>query len=98
MRIEGKRALLTGATGGLGKAIAKGLAGRGATLVLSSRKRDELDALAAELPGNGHSVIVSDLAEEGAAERLAAEAGDVDILVANAALPGSGRIEGYSPA
>jgi short-subunit dehydrogenase len=95
MRIEGKRVLLTGATGGLGRAIAKGLAGRGAKVTLSSRKRDELDALAAELPGDGHSVIVSDLAEEGAAQRLADEAGDVDILVANAALPGSGRIEGF---
>jgi short-subunit dehydrogenase len=95
MRIEGKRVLLTGATGGLGRAIAKGLAGRGAKVILSSRKRDELDALAAELPGDGHAVIVSDLAEEGAAQRLADEAGDVDILVANAALPGSGRIEGF---
>src|SRR5690349_16273579 len=76
MRIEGKRVLLTGATGGLGRAIAEGLAARGATLVLSSRKREELDALAAELPGDGHAVAVSDLAEEGAAERLASEAGD----------------------
>jgi short-subunit dehydrogenase len=97
MRIEGKRALLTGATGGLGRAIALALAERGATLILSSRKREELEALAAELPGDGHTVAVSDLAEPGAAERLAAEAGDVDILVANAGLPGSGRVEDFSP-
>lgn len=98
MRVEGKRVLLTGATGGLGRAIAQGLAGRGAHLVLSSRKREELDQLALDLPGDRHSAIVSDLADEGAAERLAAEAGDVDVLVANAALPGSGRLDGFSPA
>ncbi len=100
MEIAGKRALLTGATGGLGRAIALALAGRGAAVVLSSRKREELDALAAELPGGGHSVIVSDLAEPGAAERLAAEAaadGGIDLLVANAGLPGSGRLEQFSP-
>jgi short-subunit dehydrogenase len=97
MQVEGKTALLTGATGGLGRAIALALAERGATLILSSRKREELDALAAELPGEGHRVIVSDLAELGAAERLAAEAGDVDVLIANAGLPGSGRLEDFSP-
>jgi short-subunit dehydrogenase len=97
MQVEGKRALLTGATGGLGRAIALTLAERGATLILSSRKREELEALANELPGDGHAVAVSDLAEPGAAERLASEAGDVDVLVANAGLPGSGRIEDFSP-
>jgi short-subunit dehydrogenase len=97
MQIEGKRALLTGATGGLGRAIAVALADRGAQLVLSSRKREELDALALELPGEAHSIAVSDLAEEGAAERLAADAGEVDLLIANAALPGSGTLESFSP-
>jgi short-subunit dehydrogenase len=97
MRVDGKRVLLTGATGGLGRAIAHGLAGRGAQLVLSSRKREELDQLALDLPGDQHAAVVSDLAEEGAAERLIDEAGDIDILVANAALPGSGRIEAFSP-
>src|SRR6476659_7165309 len=98
MQVDDKRVLLTGATGGLGRAIAKALAARGAQLVLSSRKREELETLARELPGDGHAVIVSDLAEEGAAERLVGEAGRVDILVANAALPGSGRIEDFSTA
>jgi short-subunit dehydrogenase len=98
MRIDGKRVLLTGATGGLGRAIAEGLAARGAHLVLSSRKREELDQLALDLPGEQHAVAVSDLAEEGAAERLVADAGEVDILVANAALPGSGRLEDFSTA
>ena len=96
MNFEGKRTLLTGATGGLGRAIALALAERGANLILSSRKREELDALALDLPGKEHAVIVSDLAEPGAAEKLAAEAGDVDILIANAGLPGSGRLEDFS--
>jgi short-subunit dehydrogenase len=96
MELAGRKALLTGATGGLGRAIAKALAERGAKLTLSGRKPEALEALAAELPGDGHSVLPADLAEPGAAERLAAEAGDVDILVANAGLPGSGRMEDFS--
>jgi len=95
MELAGRTALLTGATGGLGRAIAKALAGRDATLVLSGRKADALDALAAELPGE-HRVAPSDLAEPGAAEKLAADAGDVDILIANAGLPGTGRLEDFT--
>ena len=88
---------MTGATGGLGRAIAAALAGRGAKLILSGRKGEALDALAAELPGEGHTTVVADLAEPGAAEKLAAEAGAVDILLANAGLPGTGRLPDYSP-
>ena len=100
MDIDGKRALLSGATGGLGRAIAERLAGRGATLVLSSRKREELRDLARSLPGGArrHRVLVADLAKSGAASKLAADAGDVDVLVANAALPGTGRLESFSRA
>jgi short-subunit dehydrogenase len=96
MDLSGRTALLTGATGGLGRAIAIAMAGRGASLVLSSRKADELERLAAELPGTGHRAAPADLAEPGAAEQLAAEAGEVDVLVANAGLPGTGRIEAFS--
>jgi short-subunit dehydrogenase len=96
MELSGHTALLTGATGGLGRAIAAALAGRGAKLILSGRKAEALEALAAELPGDGHRTVPSDLAEVGAAEKLAAEAGDVDILVANAGLPGTGRLPDYS--
>lgn len=97
MEIDGRTALLTGATGGLGRATAAALAGEGAKLVLSARKQADLEELAAELPGDGHRVVPADLAEPGAAEALAAEAGDVDILIANAGLPGTGLIETYSP-
>jgi short-subunit dehydrogenase len=96
MEIAGRKALLTGATGGLGMAIAKALADRGAVLALSARKREALEALAAGLPGEGHSVLPADLAEPGEAERLAAEAGAVDLLVANAGLPAAGRMEDFS--
>jgi short-subunit dehydrogenase len=96
MELAGRTALLTGATGGLGREIAKALASREATLVLSGRKPEALEALAAELPGEGHRVLQADLAEPGAAEKLAAEAGEVDILVANAGLPGTGRLTGFA--
>jgi short-subunit dehydrogenase len=96
MDLRGKTALLTGATGGLGRAIAAALAGRGATVVLSSRKRDELEQLRGSLPGEGHRVAVSDLAEEGAGLKLLEEAGELDVLVANAALPASGKLDGYT--
>jgi len=96
MELAGKTVLLTGATGGLGRAIAKTLAARGAKLTLSGRKAEALEALAAELPGDGHRVLPADLGELGAAEKLAAEAGPVDVLVANAGLPGSGRLQELS--
>jgi len=96
MELAGSKALLTGATGGLGRAIAEALASRGASIALSSRKAAELAALAAGLPGEGHRTLVSDLSEAGAAEKLAAEAGEVDILVANAGLPGTGRLPDYT--
>lgn len=96
MELAGQTVLLSGATGGLGRAIATAVAKRGATLVLSARKRDALDALEAGLPGDGHRTAVADLADEGAAERLAAAAGPVDALVANAGLPGTGRLDDFS--
>jgi short-subunit dehydrogenase len=98
VELEGKRVLLSGATGGLGRSIAAELAAAGATLVLSSRREEELRGLAGSLPGGArqHEVVVADLAEEGAAEKLVERAGDVDGLVANAALPATGRLERFS--
>lgn len=93
VELRGRRALLTGATGGLGRAIAESLAEHGAELVLTSRRERELAELAAAIPGEGHRSIVADLAVDAAADRLAADAGEVDVLVANAGLPGGGRLE-----
>jgi short-subunit dehydrogenase len=97
MELAGRTALLTGATGGLGRAIAEAMAARGAALLLSARKREALEQMAAGLPGEGHRVLPSDLAEPGAAERLCEEAGDVDILVANAGVGGPGLLDDYTP-
>lgn len=97
MELAGGTALITGATGGLGRAIAVAMAERGAELILSARKADALEALAAELPGEGHRVLPSDLAEPGAAERLVEEAGEVDVLVANAGLPAAGWLADFTP-
>ena len=96
MDLSGRRALLTGATGGLGRAIAQALAARGTTLVLSGRSREALELLAADLPGGGHAAAPADLAEAGAADRLAEEVGAVDVLVANAGLPAAAWLSDFS--
>jgi uncharacterized protein len=90
--IEGT-VLLTGASGGIGQAIARALAARGARLVLTGRRADVLEPLAAELGGRALAV---DLADRDAPARLAAEAGEVEILIANAALPASGQLGDYT--
>ena len=91
--IAGARVLLTGATGGLGQAIARELAARGAHLVLTGRQTEVLERVAAEIGGEA---VPADLARREEIPRLLAEAGDVDVLVANAALPGSGPLDSYT--
>ena len=88
-RLDGKSALVTGASGGIGAAIARTLHAQGATVALSGTRRDALDALAAELGERAH-VCPADLRDPAAAEALmgAAEAaaGPLAILVNNAGL------------
>ena len=96
MRLNGARALVTGATGGIGGAIARGLHGRGATVVLTGRREELLEELRASL-GERAEAVPADLADRDAPARLAAAAGAVDVLVANAALPASGRVEDFDP-
>lgn len=96
LSVAGCRALLTGASGGIGAAIARGLHGRGASLVVSGRRQDVLEDLRDEL-GDRVEVVVSDLSQPEAARELAAGAGRVDILVANAALPASGAYDSFTP-
>jgi len=88
-RLDGKTALVTGASGGLGAAIARTLLAQGARVALSGTRRDVLDALAAEL-GEGAHVCPADLRDPAAADALLATAeaaaGPVDILVNNAGL------------
>jgi short-subunit dehydrogenase len=87
--------LLTGASGGLGHAIARELASAGATLLLTARRADVLEPLAAEL-GRDAEVLPADLADRAAVEELAERAGQVDVLVANAALPASGPVDDFT--
>jgi short-subunit dehydrogenase len=94
--LRGKTVLLTGASTGLGPHIARRLHRAGAKFVLSARNEKALKQLAEEL-GDAR-VIVADLSRLGEAERLAREAGDVDVLVANAGVPASGRLATFKVA
>jgi uncharacterized protein len=94
--LKGRRVLLTGASGGIGRAIAHALHGRGCTLVVSGRRVEALDQLAAELDERVE-IAPADLSDSAETSSLLERAGHVDILVANAALPGSGRLESFSP-
>jgi short-subunit dehydrogenase len=87
MKIDGSVALITGANGGLGEAIATRLAHDGAKLILTGRRKDALEPIAEKL---GAKMIIADLAKREDVDRLMAEAGDVDIAVLNAALPATG--------
>jgi uncharacterized protein len=95
VEISGSRVLLTGATGGLGRAIAKALDERGAHLLLTGRKQEALEELAREL--SSAEALAADLAKRDDVDALPGRAGQVDILVHNAGLPGSGRLESFTP-
>jgi 3-oxoacyl-[acyl-carrier protein] reductase len=88
-RLDGKAALVTGASGGIGAAIARSLHAQGAVVALSGTRRDALDALAAELGERAH-VCPADLRDASEPEQLiqAAEAaaGPLHILVNNAGM------------
>ena len=81
--LTGRTALVTGASGGIGAAIARRLHARGAAVVLSGRRREALESLAREL-GEAASVVVAELGTADAARALAKAAGDIDIIVNNA--------------
>ncbi len=88
--LSGRAALVTGASGGIGAAIARALHANGATVALSGTRRERLDALASELGGDRTHVLTADLGDREAVDALvpAAEAamGGLDILVNNAGI------------
>ena len=96
VELNGSRVLITGATGGLGQAIARALHARGAHLILTGRKTDVLDELAREL-GERVETRALDLSDASALRSFCADVGTVDVLVANAGVPGTGRLDEYSP-
>ncbi len=85
----GGKVLVTGASGGIGQAIARALHAQGATVMVSGRRADVLEPLAAEVGGQA---FPCDLANRAEVQQLAAAAADIDVLVANAALPASGLL------
>ena len=91
LQLKGKTALVTGASMGIGRAIAKGLAAEGVKLCIVARRKKLLEELSREIAAAGTpspAIIEADVMPEGAAERLAAEAykqlGHIDILVNSA--------------
>ena len=82
----GTRVLVTGASRGIGQAIARAFAKRGATLGLVARRREPLEQLAGELPGNAHVALSADVSEADSIAAAIEEFGAVDVVVANAGI------------
>lgn len=98
-RLDGRVAFLSGATGFLGKPMARGLAGAGAHVVLNARHQQALADLASELISGGNEVSVAcfDVTDENAArtqiDKIAEKHGRLDVLVNNASSGRAGEID-----
>ena len=96
MKLEGQTALITGASRGIGEAIARAFAAEGARIAITGRSAEALKRIQEEISGRGArcETIVADLSRRGAVDALWAEAvralGHVDILVNNAGMGSSG--------
>ncbi len=101
--VQGKKAIVTGASSGIGEATAEAFVREGATVALGARRKDRLDALAERLSGTGATAYAFevDLGDEKAAtgfvEAAAEEMGGLDILVNNAGLMLLGPLQGADP-
>jgi short-subunit dehydrogenase len=91
MELKGRRVLVTGASSGIGWEAARAFAAAGAEVVAVARRRERLAVLEDLLDGAA-TVLVADLAEPGAVERVAAESGAVDVLVNNAGSEAGGAV------
>jgi 3-oxoacyl-[acyl-carrier protein] reductase len=99
--LEGKRALVTGATGGLGGAIARQLHAAGAAVALSGTRAEKLESLAAEL-GDRTAITPANLSDADAVDALPGQAADalggsIDILIANAGITRDGLLMRMKP-
>ena len=98
-KLEGKVAVVTGASSGIGEATAEALVAEGASVVVAARRRDRLDGLSRRIEGNGGRVLTveCDVTDEGQAHELIRQAeeefGRVDILVNNAGVMLLSRID-----
>ena len=95
-QLDGRRALVTGASGGLGQAIGRALHARGATVLLTARRGELLERLRGEL-GERVETLPADLTDREAVAGLPRRAGHVDVLVANAGLQAGGPLLGFEP-
>jgi len=100
--LNGRHALITGAGGGIGQAIAMALAGHGASLTLLGRDSAKLEAVLPQLPGSGHGLAVADIGNYEAVKRAFHAAanirGDIDILINNAGAARSAPLGKTDPA
>jgi short-subunit dehydrogenase len=85
--------LITGANGGIGHAIAKALRATGAQLIVSGRRADALKPIADEVQAR---MVIADLSKREDVDRCVDEVGPIDVLVANAGMPGTGAALGFS--
>ena len=96
LNLQGRKALITGASKGIGEAIARALAAEGCNVCLVARSEDRLRSIASELAetyGIEAEAIPIDLVERGSAEILSAKTPDVDILINNSGAIPAGRLD-----
>lgn len=86
--LQGKTVLVTGASKGIGQAVARSCAAAGASVLLAGRDMARLEAVLASLDGSGHRLFAGDLSDAATLQRLAAESGKLDGLVHSAGIRG----------
>ncbi len=101
--LQGRKALITGASSGIGEATAEAMVAEGATVALGARRKDRLDELAARLSESGGTAVAieADISDEAQARNLVetahAELGGLDCLVNNAGVMLLGPLQGADP-